>query len=96
MIGMKPEDRNDRTGRLAFSLAGHDKGKVYIIVGEENGRYLLSDGRYKPLSAPKKKKAKHFQIGPETDLTELFGNGETVRDEDIRRTIKKASFIQED
>ena len=31
-----------------------------------------------------------LQIGPDTELTELFGKGETVRDEDIRRVIKNA------
>ena len=77
-------------GRLAYSLAGHDKGTTYIIVGEENGLFLLSDGRLKPLSAPKKQKAKHFQVGPVTELMDLFGKGEIVRDEDIRRVIKAA------
>ncbi len=80
-----------RPGRLARSLAGHDKDRLYVIIGTEDGYGLLSDGRLKPLSAPKKKKTKHFQIGPDTELTELFGKGETVRDEDIRRVIK--SFL---
>lgn len=80
-----------RPGRLAKSLAGHDKDRLYVIIGAEDGFCFLSDGRLKPLSAPKKKKTKHFQIGPDTELTELFGKGETVRDEDIRRVIK--SFL---
>ena len=41
---------------LAVSLAGHDKGKCYVVLGQENGFFLLSDGKYKPLERPKKKK----------------------------------------
>lgn len=79
-----------RPGRLAKSLAGHDKDRLYVIIGTEGNFCLLSDGRLKPLSAPKKKKIKHIQIGPDTELSALFGKGETVRDEDIRRVIKNA------
>ena len=77
-------------GRMVCSLAGHDKGSLYIVIGEENGLFLLSDGRLKPLSAPKRKKAMHFQPGPVTELASRFGKGETVRDEDIRRVLKEA------
>lgn len=79
-----------KAGRLAVSRAGHDKDRLYVIVGEEGDSCLLSDGRLKPLSGPKKKKKKHFQIGPETELASLFGKGEAVRDEDIRRVLKQA------
>ena len=80
-----------KAGRLAVSRAGHDQGRLYIVVGEEGESCMLSDGRLKPLSGPKKKKKKHFQIGPETELASLFGKGETVRDEDIRRVLKAAA-----
>ena len=32
-------------GRLAFSRAGHDKGKLYLIVRQEGERVWLADGR---------------------------------------------------
>nr|WP_027870578.1 KOW domain-containing RNA-binding protein [[Eubacterium] cellulosolvens] len=48
-------------GMYATSLAGHDKGRLYIII-EENEKYvILSDGRSHPLERPKKKKRIHIQ-----------------------------------
>ena len=77
-----------KAGRLAYSRAGHDRDTLYVVVGEEGDFLYLSDGRLKPLSRPKKKKKKHLQIAKETCLTERFGNGEAVSDEDIRRVLK--------
>ncbi len=49
-------------GFLARSLAGHDKGALYIII-EETDRYLLvADGALKTVENPKKKNRKHLQV----------------------------------
>ena len=47
---------------LAVSLAGHDKGTCYVVLGWEDGFFLLSDGKSKPLERPKKKNQKHVQL----------------------------------
>ena len=52
----------DHTGCLAFSLSGHDKGKLYMIVRQEDDFVFLSDGRLKLKNNPKKKNIKHVQI----------------------------------
>ena len=45
-------------GMYARSLAGHDKGRLYIII-EANEIYVyLSDGKIRPLDKLKKKKLK--------------------------------------
>ena len=44
------------------SLAGHDKDKVYVIVGLDEQFTYLADGERKPLQSPKKKKKKHVQL----------------------------------
>lgn len=49
-------------GLLAKSLAGHDKGKVFMIVGVLPEYVLLADGRSKNLNRPKTKNKKHIQI----------------------------------
>ena len=49
------------TGKLARSKSGHDKDRVYVIVREEEGCFLLADGKYRPLAHPKKKNRKHIQ-----------------------------------
>ncbi len=48
-------------GQLVRSLAGRDKERLYVIIGFEEDRALLSDGRYRPLDKPKKKNFKHLQ-----------------------------------
>lgn len=87
------------TGMFAVSKAGHDKGKLYIIIKEENEYVYLADGRQKPLEAPKKKKKKHIQIikrigkdgcpdAGAIDAIDIEGN-QQVRNEDIKRAIKE-------
>lgn len=47
---------------LAMSLAGHDKGQIYVVVGQSQDFMLLSNGTTKPLAKPKRKKAIHLQL----------------------------------
>ena len=51
-----------KKGMLVRSKAGHDTGKVYIIVESTNAYALVADGRIRTLANPKKKKFKHLQI----------------------------------
>lgn len=43
-------------GELATSKAGHDKDRLYMIVGEEGECVYLCDGRLRGVEHPKKKK----------------------------------------
>lgn len=52
----------DYIGMLARSAAGHDKGKVYVIIDADGAYVYLVDGKTRTLSGPKKKKYKHIQI----------------------------------
>ena len=79
-------------GEYAVSLSGHDRGKVYIII-EENEKYLmLSDGRLKPLEKLKKKNPRHVQIVKKhTYNKEIIGKlerNEKLLNEEIKRAIK--------
>lgn len=49
-------------GMLAKAKAGHDKGKIYIIVKMDDGYVYLTDGATKRKESPKKKKKKHVQL----------------------------------
>lgn len=75
---------------FARSLAGHDKGRLYVVVGSENDSLLLADGRYRGLDCPKKKKRKHVQpdLHRSPYLEELEASGRVIRDEDIRKAVK--------
>ncbi|MGN0157369.1 MAG: KOW domain-containing RNA-binding protein [Lachnospiraceae bacterium] len=82
------------TGMMAFSLAGHDKGKIYIIIEETQEYVYLSDGDIRPKENPKKKRKKHIQIikkGMDSSL-------KTYSNEEIKRTIKlfKKNMMQEE
>jgi ribosomal protein L14E/L6E/L27E len=46
---------------IVLSLAGHDKGKLFCVVGTEGDRCLLADGGERKLDAPKRKSVKHLR-----------------------------------
>ena len=72
-----------KTGMLARSKAGHDFGKVYVIMGVGQTYVYLTDGRLKPFDKPKKKKKKHVQI-----ICKEY-NIEETDDAKIRRILKE-------
>ena len=51
----------DMTGMFAFSRAGHDKGRMYFVISEEDEYVYLVDGDLRPVEKPKKKRKKHIQ-----------------------------------
>ena len=76
-------------GQLAISLAGHDKGNLYVINSSDFEYVYLVDGKYKTLCNPKKKNKKHIQPIKEVDMALLQKKElSTLTDVDIKRTIK--------
>ncbi len=79
-------------GELATSKAGHDKDRLYMIVGEEGECVYLCDGRLRGVEHPKKKKKKHIQIihssAQDTLIRIIKQNLPGERDE-IDRQIRK-------
>ena len=51
-------------GCLVQSLAGHDRGGLFIIIREDGDYVYLADGRTRSVSKPKRKKKKHVQLHP--------------------------------
>ena len=51
-----------KAGRIARSIAGHDRGKVYFIIDVDDAYVYLADGRIRTLDKLKKKKKKHVQL----------------------------------
>lgn len=77
-------------GRYAISTAGHDAGKIYIIVGNDNGVLLLADGVDRKLANPKKKNAKHIAVPkqePAGELAAMISEKKRGCDEAIRQTL---------
>lgn len=78
-------------GKIAVSMAGHDKGKVYVIVKEEQEYVYLCDGNLKLLEKPKKKNRKHIAVNKTFDTGEAgekLQKRERVYDHEIKRSIK--------
>ena len=45
-----------KKGMFAVSKAGHDKGRLYVIIEVDDSYVYLADGRLRPLDKLKKKK----------------------------------------
>ncbi len=78
-------------GMFAISKAGHDKGKMYVVIDEENDLLYLADGKIRKLENPKKKKKKHLQIvGKDLDpvIVQKLTQKQTLYNEEIKHAIK--------
>lgn len=79
-------------GELATSKAGHDKDRLYMIVGEEGECVYLCDGRLRGVEHPKKKKKKHIQIihsSAQDTLIQLIKHNLPGERDEIDRQIRK-------
>lgn len=69
---------------IVQSLAGHDAGKLFLVIGQQDGRLLLCDGRNRRMENPKRKSPKHMRLVTEGDVL-------PATDKDIRRTLALAA-----
>lgn len=79
-------------GELATSKAGHDKDRLYMIVGEEGECVYLCDGRLRGVEHPKKKKKKHIQIihsSAQNTLIQIIKQNLPGERDEINRQIRK-------
>lgn len=76
-------------GTVIRSLAGHDKGKLFCVVGVEEPFLLLCDGKRRRLNAPKRKKERHAVLAGEFShpTLEKLSRREPVTDNEIRRAL---------
>ena len=89
--------REPEKGMFARSLAGHDKGKWYLIQ-ETDGQYLyLTDGKSHPSDRPKKKKRMHVQPALQVsgEALEALALAQPRRDEIIRKLIREKQDKEE-
>ena len=73
------------TGYLAYSLAGHDKNEIFLIIGEEKNCVYVADGLIRTLDRPKKKNKRHIQIIKNFDCKTDISH---VTNEEIKHLIK--------
>jgi len=78
-----------RLGQIVKSIAGRDRGRVFIITKIVDESYVLVvDGDLRRISNPKRKKIMHLQI-TNTVLEELLDdlNNQKLQDAQVRKTL---------
>ncbi len=73
-----------KLGYFAVSLAGHDKGRIYMIVSENGEMLGLCDGVHRLTENPKYKKKKHVQMIRSEKMAEAFPGLMESGDADLR------------
>ena len=77
-------------GEIVYSLAGRDKGKIFIVLEVLNENYAyVANGDLRKVQKPKKKKIKHLKktnITAELIKTKLSQNVE-VTNTDVKRIL---------
>jgi len=74
-------------GQLVYVKKGRDKGRAMIVSAiPEQGYVCLVDGKLRPLSKPKRKKAMHVQ--PTNTIVDFASVGPRgLQDADIRKML---------
>lgn len=77
-------------GMLARSKAGHDIGKLYVVMDVDTEYVYLADGVSRTVDKTKKKKRKHIQIIYKIPalLQEVMSEGREMQNEHIKKAIK--------
>ncbi len=77
-------------GMLAKSKAGHDIGKLYVVMDADDEYVYLADGIHKTLDKLKKKKRKHIQIIYKIPviLQQVMKDGKEMQNEHLKKAIK--------
>jgi len=55
------QNRGLAVGQLVLSKAGHDQGRVYLVVRVDRNFIDCVDGDYRPLDKPKHKRSSHVK-----------------------------------
>ena len=77
-------------GKRAISKSGHDKGQLYVIVGEDERNLYLADGVLKTIDRPKKKNKKHVQpiLRIPAEVEAILSSEKELKDLEMKRALK--------
>lgn len=75
-------------GMLAVSMAGHDRGRLYVIWEKENDTISLVDGELRTLARPKKKNRRHVQVIKQIPDEWKALSSQTITDEKVKYVLK--------
>ena len=69
-------------GRIVYSKAGSDKGRILVIVGKTEEKVLVCDGKRHKLKKPKIKNPKHIILSEE-----MLNMNEITTDKLLRKAL---------
>ena len=79
-----------QSGDLVLSLAGRDKGGIFLVIKSEGDCIWITDGKVRKVARPKRKKHRHVQVvmsAADTALAERIARGEAVSDRRVKALI---------
>lgn len=83
-------------GRVVLSKQGHDKGRLFLIVGLVDEKHvLIADGETRKIAKPKKKQMTHLRALP-TTASEALSEQEqraNTADSTIRKALAAAAVV---
>jgi len=76
---------------IVRSIAGRDKGRMFIVLDAQDEFLLLTDGKIRRVETPKRKKRKHTQFISvlTSPLQEKIMQGDKVFNSEIRKTLSR-------
>ena len=71
-------------------IGKHDKGQLYVIVGEDERNLYLADGVLKTIDRPKKKNKKHVQpiLRIPAEVEAILSSEKELKDLEMKRALK--------
>ena len=73
-------------GSLVYSIAGRDKGSLFLVLERDGEFVYLTDGKTRRCENPKKKKLKHVN----KTNTLMDADFENISNSDVRKMLSKA------
>ncbi len=80
-------------GRFAWSKAGRDKGRLFIITAvADDSHVMVADGEIRRVDRPKKKRLRHLAITEKTaeSVAETYRNRRKPLDAELREAVRSA------
>ncbi|MCL2253338.1 MAG: KOW domain-containing RNA-binding protein [Lachnospiraceae bacterium] len=83
---------NDLSGHFAKSKSGHDKEKIFIIIGNTAKYADIVDGISRTIEKPKRKNIKHLAVYNETAgiIHEKLLENKQVSNEEVKFALSAA------
>ncbi|MCL2050304.1 MAG: KOW domain-containing RNA-binding protein [Lachnospiraceae bacterium] len=80
------------TGLFARSLAGHDKGEIFVIISCDTEYAIIADGKKRTAQKPKRKNLKHLAVmknKPDDEIRAKLLSHKSVSNEEIKYGLER-------